>query len=77
MPKHYRVYYRSQTDSLDKWMSIDTEDIQPFLTIRNLSQKGMAYIFKVKAVTDVGEGLESKESDWTVMDMVGQKLMCL
>ena len=61
MVKYYRVYYRSRTDPHDEWKSIDT-DVRPFLTIKNLSQK-KAYTFKVKAVTDIGAGLESKQSD--------------
>lgn len=59
-PKYYRVSYRSLTDPPGKWKTKDTKGPSNSLIIENLSQKEEIFSFKVRAVTEIGIGIQSK-----------------
>ena len=60
---HYRVYYR--LDHKRTWLAETTEGPVEMIKIqvKKLSQEGSLIIFKVRAVSKVGSGIESEESD--------------
>ena len=60
--RHYRVYYRSTTDSPGKRVMENTEGPVEGMVVKDLYDKGSAFIFTVVAINEIGAGLESKES---------------
>ena len=63
---HYCVLYRSITDSKwERWEQVTTNGLNEHIDFSGLSSamKISNYVFKVKAVSEIGTGVESKESD--------------
>ena len=59
-PKYYRVYYQSSTNLPGKWNTEDTKSPINSLIIENLPQLEGIYSLKVRAVTEIGVGIQSK-----------------
>ena len=63
---YYCILYRSVTDpKWEKWEEVTTRNLNEHVEIRGLSsaKKISNYVFKVKAVSKIGAGVESMESD--------------
>ena len=64
----YHISYCQPTiDHPDKRIIANTEGPIESLVVKDLSNKGSAFIFTVQAVNKIGAGLESKESDLIIL----------
>ena len=59
--QHYLIHYRSISDSLENWKTLQTEGCKEDLKIKELPQT--QFVFKVQAVSSIGTSLESELSD--------------
>ena len=71
--QHYSVHYQSVTPNPpDEWQVLRTEGCEDNVKVNNLQSKA-SFIFKVQAVTEVGSGIISDESDLIQLSRIESK----
>ena len=72
--RHYKISYRSVRDPPRVWKTLETKDPMEFIVIPNEIIHPLhesSFTFKVQAVTDIGCGVDSKESDPVILQPLG------
>ena len=67
--KKYQVYFRSASSKRSEWEIVETTGLEERIAVTDLRRRGHMFVFKVRALSDSVEGLESEESEYVVLNI--------
>ena len=73
--KKYLIFMKSASHAKSEWESVQTIGQEETITVTDLHQRGCTFVFKVCAISDSGEGVESEESE--MVALAGMQSMLL